>query len=396
MRISTAQIYDMSVRSLTTTLSDYVAMNEKNSSLLEVAKASDDPKAMSDILGLRGESSSIQGWIDNCGAASDLLGLADESLQSASEVITSCRELAEQGSTGTYSTDQLAMLAIEAREALQNLLEVANAKLGGQAAFAGNDITSDAYEMGLGLTMVDDAVTASNAAAITGETDETIWVQFDESGEIGTDELDYRYSTDGGESWISATLAAGDTDLDLGGVTVSFDPGSQAKAADAEGEGAGFMVRPAMTYVGAGRNTELNISEGTDVAVTTVGSDIFGGLDASGEAYGEPNLFETIGDLVAYLETGNYDGAAECLANLEDCQVNLEDGLANVGARETRVNYTEESMTILSELVTETKSGKEDANETTLLVELSQAQYIYKSVLSTTSDLLGLSLLDYI
>ncbi|WP_022661500.1 flagellin N-terminal helical domain-containing protein [Paucidesulfovibrio longus] len=396
MRISTSQIYDMSIRNLTTTLSDYVAMNEKNSSLLEVAKASDDPSAMGDILGLRGEASAIQGWIDNCGAASDLLSLADESLQSASEAITSCLELAEQGSTGTYSADQLAMLAIEAREALQNLLEVANAKLGSQAAFAGNDITSDAYELGLGLTMVDGAVTASNAAVITGGTDETIWVQFDESGEIGTDELDYRYSTDGGETWTSATLAAGDTALDLGGATVSFDPGSQATAADGEGEGAGFMVRPAMTYVGAGRNTELNISEGTDVAITTVGSDIFGGLDSSGEAYEEPNLFETLGDLVAYLETGNHDGVAECLASLKDCQVNLEDGLAGVGARETRVNYTEESMTILSELVTETKSGKEDADETTLLVELSQAQYVYKSVLSTTSDLIGLSLLDYI
>ncbi|MGE4291537.1 MAG: flagellar hook protein [Desulfovibrio sp.] len=396
MRISTSQIYDMSIRNLTTTLSDYVAMNEKNSSLLEVAKASDDPSAMSDILGLRGEASSIQAWLDNCGTASDLLSLADSTLQSATEAVTSCLELAEQGATETYSTEQLSMLAIEAREALENLLEAANAKLGDQAAFAGNDMTSDAYELSLGLTMVDDAVVASNAATITGETDETIWVQFDESGEIGTDELDYRYSTDGGTTWTSATLAAGDTVLDLGDVTVEFAAGSQATAADDEGEGAGFMVRPAMTYIGSTRNTELSISEGSDVAITTVGSEIFGGLDSSGEAYEDPNLFETLGDLVAYLETGNYDGAAECLEALDSCQVNLQDKLANVGARETRTAFTEDRLTILADQVTASKSGKEDAEETALLVELAQSKYVYESVLSTTTNLISMSLLDYL
>lgn len=396
MRISTSQIYNMSIRNMSSTLSDYVELNQRNSSQKKVATASDDPSAMADILQLRGQSSTIQTWLDNCGTASDLLSLADSSLQSASEVITSCLELAEQGSTETYSDDELAMLAVEVREALQNLLELANTKLSDQAVFAGNDITGDAYEMTLGLTVVDDGVVSSNAATITGETDDTIWVQFDDSGEIGTDELSYRYSTDGGETWTSATLAAGDTTLDLGDVTVEFSAGTQVTAAEEEGEGAGFMVRPAMTYTGSTRNTSLDLSEGTSVDITTVGSTIFGGLDSSGEAYEDPNLFETLGDLVAYLETGDTDGAAECLETLQECQVDLLDSTSNVGARETRVNYTEESMTILKELVTDTKSDKEDADATSLLIELTQAEYIYESVLSTTGDLIGMSLLDYL
>jgi flagellar hook-associated protein 3 FlgL len=56
----------------------------------------------------------------------------------------------------------------------------------------------------------------------------------------------------------------------------------------------------------------------------------------------------------------------------------------------------EESLGVISEVTDNSISSLEDADATQILIELEQANYIYEAVLSSTSDIMQMSLLDYL
>ena len=400
MRISTSQIYSSTLRQLNRSLNDYTELNLMNSSQKRINAPSDDPIGAAQVVTLRASDDCLAGYMENCAVATDMLSTADATLQEASEMITAALEICEQASTETYTAVQLRAMAIEVREYTDNLYIEANTKLGGNALFAGNDLANDAYEQTLTLTLQDDALEMSDVVAVTGEADMAVWVQFAESGTLGADELDYRYSLDGGQSWTADTVGITSNatlSLDCGSCSVEFQAGAEVTEAEEEGEGAGFLIRSAHAYVGTGRATSLEVAENSSVEVTLVGLDVFGGIDSgTGLAAEEPNLFETLSELAAYLDVGDTESVAECLDRLNLCHEQLLTAATRVGARENRANYAQQDQGQLQELVTASISRREDADATQILVELNQAEYVYEAVLSTTSQILNLNLLNFL
>ncbi|BDQ35505.1 flagellin N-terminal helical domain-containing protein [Pseudodesulfovibrio portus] len=393
MRISTSQIFSQSLNQLNSSLNDVTQLTMMNASQKRINSPSDDPAGMGRVMELSSYESSLSGYLENCATADEYLGLADEVLMQASEIITAVMELAEQGATETFTETQLEMMALEMEGYLDSLYAIANTDQGTDAIFAGNDIESDAYAVGLGVTLPEGSLSNAGFTSLQGETDTTIRVRFDSDGEIGADAVDYSYSTDNGETWTSATLAAGDTVLDLGTVQADMLAGTDVAASEDDA----FMVRRAMVYTGSDEALSVAVSEGSSVEMNTVGSTIFGGVDAAtGQAYEEPNLFETISDCIVYLETGDYDGVAECLENIRTAHEHVETGAANIGAREDKVTYIEQSLSLVKEITTNSISREEDADAAQLIIELEQANYVYEAVLSTSSDIMKMTLLNYI
>lgn len=396
MRISTSQIFSLSLNQLNSSLNDVAELNAMTASQKKVNSPSDDPAGMGKIVELSAYEQSLSGSIDNCSTALDYLGLADESLLQASENITAAQELAEQAATETYTDEELEMMALEMRSYLDSILAIANTRMGTDAVFAGDDIGDSAYEMGLGVTLPDDSLAQADFVSISGEIDGTISVRFDSDGTVGTDELDYSWSTDGGETWTSATLAAGDTVLVIDDCEVELAAGTAVIAAD-DDSGTRFYVREAAVYTGSDEAMAVSISESTSVDMNTVGSTIFGGVDqTTGQAFEGTNLFETLSDCIVYMELGDSDAVAACLEDLYTCHENVETGAANIGARENKVTYTQTSLSLVKELTTNSISSIEDANATQLVVELEQANYVYEAVLSSSADIMRMTLLDYI
>jgi len=378
-------------------LNDVTELNMMSSSQKKLNAPSDDPAAMGKVMELSSYDQSLTGYIDNCSTTNEYLSLADESLMQASENITATRELAEQGSTETYTEEQLNMMALEMEGYMDSLFAIANTQMGSDSLFAGNDLGNNAYEMGLGVTLTNSSLQNSDFVNMTGEVDSTMTVQFTEAGTVGTDEIDYRYSTDGGDTWTTGTLAAGDTELDLGTCQVELATGTAVTAADDEGNGTEFYVREAAHYIGSDDAMFVAISESTTVDMTTVGSDIFGGVDpATSQPYSDPNLFETISDCIVFMEIGDYDGVAACLEDLESAHEHVETSAANIGARENKVTYTQQSLAQVKEITTASISHEEDADAAQLVVELEQANYVYESVLNSSAKVMQMSLLDYI
>jgi flagellar hook-associated protein 3 FlgL len=131
--------------------------------------------------------------------------------------------------------------------------------------------------------------------------------------------------------------------------------------------------------------------------MTSVGSDIFGGVSRStGQPFDSPNLFETLSDCIVYMENGDADAVAQCLEDLGDSHETVETGAADVGARQNKITYTQTSLSLVKELAANAASSIEDADAAQLVIELEQANYVYQAVLSTSSSVMSMSLLDYI
>jgi len=397
MRISTAQIFSLSLNQMNSALNDVSKLTMMNASQKRINSPSDDPAGMGKVVELSAYESSLSGYIDNCGTALDYLGAADQVLSTASETIAAAMELCEQASTETYTDDELKMMALEMEGYLDALYAMANTEMGSDSVFAGDDIGDNAYEMGLGVTLSNDSLDSADFVSLSGEVDETVAVRFTSDGTVGTDGLDYEYSTDGGETWTQAALAAGDTVLDLGDAQIELAAGTAVTAADGDGGGSLFHLREACVYTGSAKAMSVAVSESTSEDMNTVGSDIFGGVDDStGLPFDSPNLFETLSDCIVFMENGDHEGAARCLEVLGECHETVETGAADIGARENKVTYTQTSLSLIKELAANSISREEDADATQLVVELEQANYVYEAVLSTSSSIMSMSLLDYI
>lgn len=397
MRISTSQIFSQSLMNMNSSLNDVTELNMMTSSQKRINAPSDDPAGMGKVMELSSYNQTLSGYIDNCATVNDILGQADSALVLASENITAATELAEQGATDTYTDEQLQMMALEMESYMDSLLTVANTESGSDSLFAGDALGTNAYEVGIGVTLPN--TTLSNAAFVgfEGDLDTTIAVRFDEDGTIGSDELQYSYSLDSGATWETGTLSSAGTTLSIDGVNVEFAAGTTVTAADGDGSGTEFYLRETAYYTGSPDAMTVSISENTSVEMTSVGSDIFGGVDPSThEPYGEPNLFETISDCIVYLEMGDQDGVAACLEDLRDAHEIVEMGAANLGARENKVTYTQESLSQVQSLTTGSISRLEDADAAQLIIELEQANYVYQAVLSSSADVMNMSLLNYI
>jgi len=251
MRVSTSMIYDSVIRYTAKALENYYELSEQNSSMKKINSASDDPAGYSAILALRDHMSLLEQYQENCGTAEGWLGSADSALQEASSLIISIMELAEQGATETLTADEREILAEVVREYLGTMVTLANTEYNGNSIFAGQDTDGTAYNLALYADVHDDTLDQDSVLSVDGEADHSIVVQFLDSGTIGgAADLDYQYSTDGGETWTTATLSAGDTSLNLDTCIVEMAPGATVTEEIGDGGGTSLVIRPTALYTG--------------------------------------------------------------------------------------------------------------------------------------------------
>ncbi|MBA4358274.1 MAG: flagellar hook-associated protein 3, partial [Desulfovibrio sp.] len=181
--------------------------------------------------------------------------------------------------------------------------------------------------------------------------------------------IDYSFSLDNGLSWVTGNSVAADASSNAamlnvagGGVLTLSSNGSNLLQ-----PGAQFLVSPRTAAI----TLQVNISE--TVRINDVGKDIFGGVYqdpdkvaanggarlglassnasavfdanstnffASNGGVITKNLFETMGNLVAFLETNTQHGVQQCLESLSKSQQQVLTSVASVGGRENRLNIT--------------------------------------------------------
>ncbi|WP_415718507.1 flagellar hook-associated protein FlgL [Maridesulfovibrio sp.] len=527
MRISQQMLFNTYMSNMNRSLNNLVETNIQAQTQKKVNRPSDDPVGMARILDHRETLATVKQYRDNIDTAKGWLSLSDATMTQVSTILTRAKELAEQGASGTLTDDNREQISYEARQLFQQLVSLANTEYEGKSIYAGHKVDDNAFTEKLWMTTNDSNVSSRNFT-ITGNADKTIVVQFLDSGDIGGGApLDYRYSKDGGKTFITKTLAAGNTSLDFDGVTMDFDLGTPPTNIPVtqndsnntnDTSGTWMWVRPTAVYKGddedsidvIGMNTNLGggrtnaegsfskdvvvrIDTATDLAsqieysysldggttwtkgnvkpadgvasnavltipggtltiysntggggsnalgagaqfvvhpdtaamnvqiqeneyvrINDVGKDIFGGVYQLPGANGASvvfggdsmlmssnssathNMFETIGNLVAFLETNNQTGVQHCLDSLNLSQKHILTKAADVGGRENRLAVADNVLSSLELNEKDRISHIEDVDVGELMTKLSQQQIVYEAVLKSSSMIMKMKLLDYI
>lgn len=265
---------------------------------------------------------------------------------------------------------------------------------------------------------------------------ENVMVRIDNDSAVGLDEeIEYSYSLNGGITWNTGNTVAPDTTAS--NAVLSIEPVGTLTLNSAGGgglvdPGTQFMIKPRTADIA------LDISSTEQVRLNEVGKDVFGGiyqdpdvqnsnggtivrvgssnaspaltlLDSSGRPVNmagtllDPeskettsNLFETMGNLIAFCETNNQSGVQQSLANLEKTHEHIMNSLASVGGRENRLQVAESILSNLNVNERDLLSSIEDADVGDLMTELKQKQMLYESVLRTAATVMNTNLTKFI
>jgi flagellar hook-associated protein 3 FlgL len=262
--------------------SKLMELNNQASSQKKINRPSDDPVGTIRVLEYRDSISALKQFKSNIDTGKGWLELADETLMQGNELLTRAKAVAEQAATGSLSAEQRDGLSYEVEQIFEQLISLSNTSYEGKSIFAGQRVDGNAFERTLNVTSNKDDIQDEDIVSITGEKGGTTLVQFENNGEVGTDEIDYRYSKDGGKTWTDKTLNADDTTLNLGGTEVELANGYTVEAsADTEdSSGTWLWVRPSARYLGDNENN-------AQVTENPSNSNLNAQLSADGEFDGE-------------------------------------------------------------------------------------------------------------
>lgn len=112
-----------------------------------INRPSDDPSAFLRILPLKNDIDDIRRFIENADIADDSITTASSSLEEVSGLMAEAKRLAIQGANGTLSTSDRANIGTAIDQLLNQVLGIANSKLGDRYLFGGTASTSRAFEL---------------------------------------------------------------------------------------------------------------------------------------------------------------------------------------------------------------------------------------------------------
>ena len=146
MRISYSMIYDQTEFNINRQYESFFKLNEKLTTGKEVNRPSDDPIAMSNILGYRSTISSLEQYETNIERGNSWLRYTEAALTQAEDLVKNAHTLAVQMSTGTNEA-QLEIIAPQVRQIAEQLLQVTNTSLSGKFLFSGHKTETIPFTM---------------------------------------------------------------------------------------------------------------------------------------------------------------------------------------------------------------------------------------------------------
>ena len=139
MRVSTSGAYSSGLSAMQRLQAALDQTQRQISSGRRILTPSDDPLAAARALEIRESIGRLEQFDRNANVASNRLAQEESSLGSANNVLQRVRELALQANNATQTNESRRLIAIEMRQSLEQLVQIANEKDGnGRYLFSGN------------------------------------------------------------------------------------------------------------------------------------------------------------------------------------------------------------------------------------------------------------------
>jgi len=114
----------------------------------KIQKPSDDPVVAMKGMNYRTELNDIEQYKRNMNEVHNWMDNSDASLDKATNALQRLRELAVQGSNGTYEEGQRKNIASEVKQIKAHLADVANTKVNDKYIFNGTNTSEQPVELG--------------------------------------------------------------------------------------------------------------------------------------------------------------------------------------------------------------------------------------------------------
>ncbi|UZP67014.1 flagellar hook-associated protein FlgL [Desulfovibrio mangrovi] len=238
------------------------------------------------------------------------------------------------------------------------------------------------------------------SAAATGVFSQDITVRIDNSNATMGGHIEYSYSLDNGNTWVTGNVASDATTSNSASLLIPGGflvlNGSNASLTGAQNQQ--FIVKPHRGDV------KFEIAQRETITVNSIGKDVFGGIYTSPNASnasavfdgGSKNLFETVGRLVAYTETNNQSGIQRALEDLDIASSHIMTQAASIGGRENRLEVAGNVLTTIELDEKARMSNIEDIDVAELMTKLAQQQLVYNSVLKSSAQIMQMNLSNFI
>ncbi len=118
--------------------SDLAELQKKIATGKELARPSDDPVAVSNVIGLRSNNTGLKQFEKNTTDGLGWMEITDTTMVSMNTILQRGRELAIQGDSDTLSTTERAYIAEEIEQLTRQMISLSNSKFKGDYIFSGS------------------------------------------------------------------------------------------------------------------------------------------------------------------------------------------------------------------------------------------------------------------
>jgi flagellar hook-associated protein 3 FlgL len=368
-------------------------LQEQVSTGSRINRASDDPSAAYQVLGLDSHQRTLTNYIDNISDLSSTLEFSSTVVQDMVSALAETKTRLTQIANGTYSTQARERTAQGINDILEQMLSLANSKHMGQYIFSGADTSTEPYlaERANGeITSVTyqgsrdsrEIQVAPGLKSATGYVGDNIFranergdstFLGDTGAKSGTGTSSVR-----GDHWLTVTGSAGDYEL-------SIDDGLSSFHTD--GTDTNLAVTDSRTgevlYVDATQITQT----GTDLVRTAGTSDLFNVL------VGIRDLLRNDRGLSDAQWNKLQDSLLGSLNEINDLLVQTE---TSIGSKIGFLDDIKNSLDNLKNNTEDESTRLQQADVAQLAIDLSRHETLYQMSLSVAGKLLSLSLLDYL
>ena len=370
-------------------------LQEQASTGSRINRASDDPSAAYQVLGLNSQERTLDNYMDNLYQVTDVLEVTSSIISSISSIIANKKVELTQIMSQTYDSDGRVSTANGINDALEQIVSLANTKHLNQYLFGGSDTDSAPYvvertngeissvtyqgssesldvEVALGVD-----ATAFYAGDDTFRSDNRSTPVFvgTTAAAVGTGTASVR-----GNVWLTVTESAGDYYLSIDGGTNTVNVTTAPDIANIAVKNSDGQV----LYVDA-----TNIaSTGVDLVRVQGTYDIF-------------NMLISVRDTLRKVDDPSFQISfseiRNCLvSSLDEIKDLLVDKESSIGSKVGFLDNLNDTLRNIKYNTQDQVSNLQDADITQVAIDLSRREVLYQMSLSVAGRFMSMSLLDFI
>lgn len=387
-------------------------VNNQMGSQQRIQSLRDDPIAAGHLVRYQSYAGRIETFKHNAQTLTDQYAMSEGYMNNSLQILQRVRDLAVTGANGVYTKEDMANMAVEVDQLLQELIQNANAKdADGNALFAGNRSKSAAFTTELGNTkgtsesLVQSVRYNGSISENNVEVDEQTFMSVDRTGnKIFWAEPQQLFS----QRDASTYQVMNDSTISINGIDVDLKTGDNMFAIAAKINDSGAPVKAGIDPITKGlmihttdaRQLWLEDSSGSTLQDLGIIKDksqrppfnLGDSVRVSGGS-----MFDSVIALRNALLSGDSESVGgKVLGSLDSAVNNLVTNVADLGSRYERAvqNVSRAETTALN--VTSAISREGDLDFTKAITDMKMLEYVKNATLSTAGKLYSSSLLNYI